>query len=112
MQVQLEGKPGSNAGIQDDHFARAQHTIFCFFLLVPIVVESVYHVCFSPFYVYDWGTFSPLPSGSSRISSLANSGEFNAFAVVGSVAGGGGGPSVSCGFFQTMVPPFVLAKWG
>jgi hypothetical protein len=38
----------------------------------------------------DWGTFSPLPSGSSRVSSLANSGEFNAFAVVGSVAGGGG----------------------
>jgi hypothetical protein len=31
----------------------------------------------------DWGTFSPLPLGSSCVLSLANSGEFNAFAVVG-----------------------------
>jgi hypothetical protein len=36
MQVRLEVKPGSNAGGQDDHFARVWHTTYCFlFLLVP-----------------------------------------------------------------------------
>jgi hypothetical protein len=30
QQVQLEGKPGSNAGTLDDHFARARHTILLF----------------------------------------------------------------------------------
>jgi hypothetical protein len=51
----------------------------------------------------DWGSFSPPVSQSSRISapsssrSSAPSGEYNAFALVGSVIAGGGGSSVSYG---------------
>jgi O-succinylbenzoate synthase len=53
----------------------------------------------------DWGTLSPLPSGSSRVLSSANLVEFYVFAAVASVAGGS--PSVSFGFCQKMVPPFA-----
>jgi hypothetical protein len=59
----------------------------------------------------DWGIFSPLSSGASRVpSSTATSGEFNAFAAIGSVAGGGG-PSVSCGFSPTMGLRSASVKW-
>jgi hypothetical protein len=37
----------------------------------------------------DWGAISPLPSGVSHVVSSVTSGEFNAFAAVGSLAGGG-----------------------
>ncbi len=37
----------------------------------------------------DWGALSPLNSAPSLVPSSGSSGEFNAFAVVGSVTGGG-----------------------
>ena len=58
----------------------------------------------------DWGSFSPLPSGESRLSSSATSGEFNAFAVVGSVAGGGSKRQLWV--FPTEGPDICLGKVG
>jgi hypothetical protein len=45
----------------------------------------------------DWGTLSLLNSAPSRHSSSVFSGEFSAFEVVGSVAGGGV-PRECCGY--------------
>ena len=53
MHVQLEVKPDSNAGAQDDHFARAQHTILYFFSTGASVVDFVSHYVRSlPFFAY------------------------------------------------------------
>jgi hypothetical protein len=53
MHVQLEVKPDSNAGAQDDHFARAQHTILYFFSTGACVVDFVSHYVRSlPFFAY------------------------------------------------------------
>jgi hypothetical protein len=49
----------------------------------------------------DWGALSPLNSAPSLVPSSGSSGEFNAFAVVGSVTGGGA--SVRFGFFLRML---------